>query len=44
MQQLISGRRLYSQAEDGQRVYLDDNERLAAREKVESLITENCVL
>jgi len=44
MQQLVSGRRLYSRVEDGQRVYLDDDERLAAREKVENLISENCLL
>jgi uncharacterized protein DUF4124 len=42
MQQLISSRRLYREDANGERVYLDDDERLAARENVEKLITRYC--
>lgn len=42
LQQLVTSRRLYREDENGERVYLDETEKLAAREKVENQITEFC--
>ena len=42
MQQLVTSRRLYREDENGERVYLDDSEALAARERVEKQISEFC--
>lgn len=42
MQQFVTSRRLYREDGNGERVYLDDNEALAARERVENQITEFC--
>lgn len=42
MQQLVVSRRLYREDENGERVYLDESETLAARERVENQITEYC--
>ena len=38
----VQSRRLYRQGEDGERIYLDDAEREAARQKVEDLVAEYC--
>lgn len=38
----VQSRRLYRQGEDGERIYLDDAEREAARQKVEELVAEYC--
>jgi len=42
MQQLVTSRRLYREDENGERIYLDENETIAARERVENQITEFC--
>ena len=42
MQKYVTSRRLYREDENGERVYLDEDEMLAAREKVESQIEEYC--
>ena len=42
MQQLVVSRRLYREDESGERIYLDENETLAARERVENQVTEYC--
>lgn len=42
MQQLVTSRRLYRENASGERVYLDESETLAARERVESQISEFC--
>lgn len=42
MQQLVTSRRLYREDDSGERVYLDENESIAAREQVENQITEFC--
>ena len=42
MQQLVTSRRLYREDENGERVYLDESESLAARERVENQISEFC--
>ena len=42
MQQLVTSRRIYREDENGERVYLDESESLAARERVESQISEFC--
>jgi hypothetical protein len=42
MQQLVTSRRLYREDESGERVYLDESESLAARERVENQISEFC--
>ena len=42
MQKLVTSRRLYREDDNGERVYLDDSEALAARERVENQITEFC--
>ena len=42
MQQLVTSRRLYREDENGERVYLDESETLAARERVENQISEFC--
>lgn len=38
----VQSRRLYRQGDDGERIYLDDAEREAARQKVEELVAEYC--
>ena len=42
MQKYVTSRRLYREDESGERVYLDENEMQAAREKVENQIQEFC--
>jgi len=42
MQQLVTSRRLYREDENGERIYLDEEETIAARERVENQITEFC--
>jgi hypothetical protein len=42
MQQLVTSRRLYREDDKGERIYLDESESLAARERVENQITEFC--
>lgn len=42
LQTFVQSRRLYRQDENGERVYLDDAETQAARQKVEELIAEHC--
>ncbi len=42
MQQLVTSRRLYREDDSGERVYLDESETLAARERVENQISEYC--
>lgn len=42
MQQLITSRRLYREDNNGERVYLDESETAAARERVENQISEFC--
>jgi len=42
MQQLVVSRRLYREDENGERIYLDESETLAARERVENQISEFC--
>ena len=42
MQQLVTSRRVYREDADGERVYLDESETLAARERVENQIAEYC--
>lgn len=42
MQQLVTSRRLYREDANGERVYLDESETLAARERVENQISEFC--
>ena len=42
MQKYVTSRRLYREDESGERVYLDDEEMLAAREEVEGKIQEYC--
>jgi len=38
----IQSRRLYREDKDGERVYLDDDQRLDAQQQVEDQIAENC--
>ena len=42
LQTYLTSRRLYREDESGEREYLDDEEMLAAREKVESQVQEFC--
>ena len=42
MQQLVTSRRLYREDANGERVYLDESETIAARERVENQISEFC--
>jgi len=42
LQKFVTSRRLYREDEDGERVYLDEDETLAARERVEDRIDEYC--
>lgn len=42
METYVQSRRLYREDADGERVYLDENETNAARQRVEDLIAENC--
>ena len=42
LQKYVTSRRLYRQDENGERVYLDENEMLAARERVENQVQDYC--
>lgn len=42
LQKYVTSRRLYREDESGERVYLDENEMLAARERVENQVQEFC--
>lgn len=42
LQKYVTSRRLYREDESGERVYLDENEMLAAREQVENQVQEFC--
>jgi hypothetical protein len=42
LQTFVQSRRLYREDEQGERVYLDETQTNAARERVEELIAENC--
>ena len=42
METVITSRRLYREDENGERVYLEDNERQEARDKIQALIEEYC--
>jgi hypothetical protein len=42
MQQLVTSRRIYKEGENGERVYLDEKETIAARERVENQVSEFC--
>lgn len=39
---MVQSRRLYREDKNGERVYLDDDQKRQAREHAETLITENC--
>ncbi len=42
LQRLLTSRRLYRQDENGERVYLDEDEILAARERAQNQVEEYC--
>ena len=42
LQKFLTSRRLYRQEENGERVYLDEDEILAARESVQNQVEEYC--
>jgi hypothetical protein len=42
LQKFVTSRRLYKQDEDGERVYLDEEQTQAARERVENQVQEYC--
>ena len=42
LQKFLTSRRLYKQDENGERVYLDEDETLAARERVQNQVEEYC--
>ena len=42
LQKLLTSRRLYRQDENGERVYLDEDEIFAARERVQNQVEEYC--
>jgi len=42
LQKLVTSRRLYRQDDNGERVYLDDTEAQAARERAEEQVNEYC--
>lgn len=42
LQQYVQSRRLYKQDENGERVYLDEEEMIAARNKVQQQVQEYC--
>ncbi len=42
LQKFLTSRRLYRQDENGERVYLDEDEILAARERVQNQVEEYC--
>ena len=42
LQKFLTSRRLYKQDENGERVYLDEDEVLAARERVQNQVEEYC--
>ena len=42
LQSFVTSRRLYRHDENGERVYLDEEETLAARERAENQVQDNC--
>jgi len=42
LETLVTSRRLYREDDNGERVYLNDNETQEARDRVQGLIEENC--
>lgn len=42
MQKLVQSRRIYNEDEDGERVYLDEAQTIAARAKAEEQVSEYC--
>ena len=42
MNEFAQARRLYKLADDGSKIYLEEDEILAARAEVQSAITEHC--
>ncbi len=42
LEKMLQSRRLYRQGDDGERVYLDEDEMLAARERVGTQVEEYC--
>ncbi len=42
LQKFLTSRRLYRQDENGERVYLDEDETLAARQRVQNQVEEYC--
>lgn len=42
LETMIQSRRLYREDESGERVYLDEDQTIAARQRVEERIAENC--
>ncbi len=42
LQRFVTSRRLYRQDENGERVYLDEEETQAARERAENQVQDNC--
>jgi hypothetical protein len=42
LQKFVQSRRLYKQDENGERVYLDEGQAQAARERVENQVQEYC--
>jgi len=42
LEKMLQSRRLYREDENGERVYLDENEMLAARERVQSQVEDYC--
>lgn len=42
LESMLQARRLYREDKDGERVYLDDDQRQEARMRAEELIAENC--
>lgn len=42
LETLVQSRRLYREDAEGERVYLDEDQTIAARQRVEDLIAENC--
>jgi hypothetical protein len=42
LQRFVTSRRLYRQDENGERVYLDEDEMQAARERVENQVQDHC--
>ncbi len=42
LRELLASRRSYTDDDDGERVYFDEDEIMAARERVQNLVEENC--